>query len=60
MAYGNLDLETQHSKKSNFGAYQTMALAFKALGIVFGDIGAAPMFVFPGIFTGPPSEEDVR
>ncbi|KAF0514690.1 potassium transporter [Gigaspora margarita] len=60
MTYGNLDLETQHSKKSNFGAYQTMALAFKALGIVFGDIGAAPMFVFPGIFTGPPSDEDVR
>ncbi|CAG8653436.1 2387_t:CDS:10, partial [Gigaspora rosea] len=56
----NSDLETQHSKKSNLGAYQTMAIAFKALGVVFGDIGAAPMFVFTGIFTRPPNEEDVR
>lgn len=45
---------------SNLGAYKTMAIAFKALGVVFGDIGAAPMFVFTGIFTGPPDEEDVR
>ncbi|RIB10788.1 potassium transporter [Gigaspora rosea] len=29
-------------------------------GVVFGDIGAAPMFVFTGIFTRPPNEEDVR
>ncbi|CAG8836032.1 26106_t:CDS:2, partial [Racocetra persica] len=37
------DLETL-TNKSYLGAFGTITVAFKALGIVYGDIGAAPMY----------------
>ena len=34
-------------------------LAFQTLGVVYGDIGTSPLYVFASIFDGPPSEKDV-
>ncbi|CAG8725135.1 6370_t:CDS:2, partial [Dentiscutata heterogama] len=59
MTDDNSDLETLHSKRPNLGIYRTLPLAFKALGVVYGDIGAAPMFVFNGMFLDQPNEDDV-
>ncbi len=42
---------------SGWGA--TLILTFQALGVVYGDIGTSPLYVFSSVFDGPPSEEDV-
>ena len=34
-------------------------VAFQTLGVVYGDIGTSPLYVFASIFEAPPSEEDV-
>ena len=34
-------------------------LAFQTLGVVYGDIGTSPLYVFSSIFEAPPSEADV-
>ncbi len=34
-------------------------LAFQTLGVVYGDIGTSPLYVFSSIFDAPPSEDDV-
>jgi len=34
-------------------------LAFQTLGVVYGDIGTSPLYVFSSIFDLPPNEEDV-
>lgn len=34
-------------------------LAFQTLGVVYGDIGTSPLYVFSSIFDLPPTEEDV-
>ena len=42
---------------SSWGA--TLILTFQALGVVYGDIGTSPLYVFSSVFEKPPSEEDV-
>ena len=37
----------------------TLILTFQALGVVYGDIGTSPLYVFSSVFEAPPSEEDV-
>ena len=34
-------------------------LAFQTRGVVYGDIGTSPLYVFASIFDAPPSEKDV-
>ncbi|KAF8059665.1 HAK2 [Scenedesmus sp. PABB004] len=36
-----------------------LSLSFAALGVVYGDIGTSPLYVFSTIFTEPPTREDV-
>ena len=33
----------------------TLAMAYGALGIVYGDIGTSPLYAFPAIFTTIPN-----
>ncbi|CAG8656752.1 5260_t:CDS:2, partial [Racocetra persica] len=37
-------------------SFFTLNLAFKSIGIVFGDIGTAPLIVFTAIFPNPPTD----
>ncbi|MEW5298454.1 MAG: hypothetical protein WDW36_001577 [Sanguina aurantia] len=41
------------------GALSVAALAFKSLGIVYGDIGTSPLYVFASIFASPPEAQEV-
>ena len=34
-------------------------LSFQTLGVVYGDIGTSPLYVFASVFSDPPSEKDV-
>ncbi|KAF0552654.1 potassium transporter [Gigaspora margarita] len=34
----------------------TLNLAFKSIGIIYGDIGTAPLIVYTGIFSDPPTD----
>lgn len=34
-------------------------LAFQTLGVVYGDIGTSPLYVFASVFEAPPSEADI-
>ncbi|CAG8522090.1 2006_t:CDS:10 [Ambispora leptoticha] len=36
--------------------FATLLLAFQSLGIVYGDIGTSPLYVFSGIFDTPPTD----
>lgn len=34
-------------------------LSFQTLGVVYGDIGTSPLYVFASVFNQVPSEEDI-
>lgn len=39
--------------------WQTLALAFQTLGIVYGDMGTSPLYVFADVFSKVAIESDV-
>ncbi|KAF0381855.1 potassium transporter [Gigaspora margarita] len=45
----------QHNKKGS-STLLTLSLAFKSIGIIYGDIGTSPLYVFTGIFSAPPKD----
>ncbi|EFN51417.1 hypothetical protein CHLNCDRAFT_55134 [Chlorella variabilis] len=51
-------VEEAHRKRMGVGTWSLLAMAFSTLGIVYGDIGTSPLYVFASIFPdGPPSAE---
>jgi KUP system potassium uptake protein len=34
-------------------------LAYQSVGVIYGDIGTSPLYVYSSTFTGPPSREDL-
>lgn len=49
-------------QRGNLPLKITLQLAFQAIGVVFGDLGASPLFVYDSAFGGdgaPPSEDNV-
>ncbi|XP_055800708.1 putative potassium transporter 12 [Solanum dulcamara] len=50
---------THHKKEASL--LSTLALAFQTLGVVYGDMGTSPLYVFSGVFSKVPitSEVDV-
>jgi KUP system potassium uptake protein len=54
------DIEAQQQPRTKKGqAKWTLWLAFGTLGVVYGDVGTSPLYVFASIFTDPPSEADL-
>ncbi|KQK03685.1 potassium transporter 6 [Brachypodium distachyon] len=54
--------KTRHRTPQMFTAWQTVVLAFQSLGIVYGDLGTSPLYVFPSIVLpapGGPDETDL-
>ncbi|KAA6426043.1 MAG: potassium transporter [Trebouxia sp. A1-2] len=51
--------EYEQTKSSRAKTAGLFYLAFQTLGVVYGDIGTSPLYVFSSIFDFPPSEEDV-
>lgn len=39
--------------------WQTLALAFQTLGVVYGDMGTSPLYVFADVFSKVAIESDV-
>ncbi|CAG8566641.1 16357_t:CDS:10 [Dentiscutata erythropus] len=52
----NHDIEKDHRSKKETSALLTLSLAFKSIGIIYGDIGTSPLYVFTGIFSDPPTD----
>ncbi|OIV93906.1 hypothetical protein TanjilG_05609 [Lupinus angustifolius] len=50
-------IHAQHSKDLTF--WPTAALAFKTLGVVYGDMGTSPLYVFADVFSKVPIGSDV-
>ncbi|KAK5124559.1 hypothetical protein LTR85_001776 [Meristemomyces frigidus] len=47
-------------KKQTFKGLQLFSLAYQSIGVIYGDIGTSPLYVFSGVFTkGEPSRRDV-
>ncbi|XP_043704475.1 putative potassium transporter 12 isoform X2 [Telopea speciosissima] len=46
-----------HSK--DLSIWGTLALAFKTLGVVYGDLGTSPLYVFADVFSKVPIKSDV-
>ena len=41
------------------GVAGTIALAYNAVGVIYGDIGTSPLYAFTAVFQTPPSPDDV-
>ncbi|XP_048319306.2 putative potassium transporter 12 [Ziziphus jujuba] len=46
-----------HTK--DLSTWRTLALAFQTLGVVYGDMGTSPLYVFADVFTKVPMESEV-
>nr|ASM90205.1 K+ uptake permease 12 [Sesuvium portulacastrum] len=47
-----------HHKKE-ISTWQTLALAFQTLGVVYGDVGTSPLYVFSSVFSKVPITSEV-
>ncbi|OIV93082.1 hypothetical protein TanjilG_20744 [Lupinus angustifolius] len=50
-------IQDHHSKDDSL--LPTLALAFQTLGVVYGDMGTSPLYVFADVFSKVPIESDV-
>ncbi|KUL82047.1 hypothetical protein ZTR_10058 [Talaromyces verruculosus] len=51
--------ERDFHKKQVFTGWQLAWLAYQSLGVIYGDIGTSPLYVFSSTFSDNPSQEDV-
>ncbi|KAJ5629716.1 potassium transporter [Penicillium herquei] len=58
LAEGKVD-ERDLRKKQVFGGWKLAWLAYQSLGVIYGDIGTSPLYVFSSTFTSEPSYDDV-
>ncbi|KAK8960084.1 Potassium transporter 5 [Platanthera guangdongensis] len=62
--HGSLDIEAtavpspNYSYEKDTGAATMLRLAFQSIGVVYGDIGTSPLYVFASTFTGGIAHED--
>ncbi|CAG8525826.1 5970_t:CDS:10 [Acaulospora morrowiae] len=48
--------DTNTDKKIDIGFKKTLILAFQSIGVIYGDIGTSPLYVYTGIFSDPPGD----
>ncbi|EED18102.1 potassium transporter, putative [Talaromyces stipitatus ATCC 10500] len=51
--------ERDFHKKQVFTGWQLAWLSYQSLGVIYGDIGTSPLYVFSSTFSDNPSQEDV-
>lgn len=39
---------------------ELLFLAYESVGVIYGDIGTSPLYVFSSTFYSPPSRQDIR
>ena len=53
-------VSTGHAQSGRvIGFAGTIALAYNAVGVIYGDIGTSPLYAFTAVFQTPPSADDV-
>ncbi|XP_008808087.3 potassium transporter 26-like [Phoenix dactylifera] len=58
LGFGNAYMIPQR-QPTNFTLMQTVLLSYQALGVVYGDIGTSPLYVFSSITLPNPGEKDI-
>ncbi|KAH8672443.1 potassium transporter-domain-containing protein [Ilyonectria robusta] len=53
----NTDLNVKH--KQNYSGFLLLWVAFQSTGIIYGDIGTSPLYVYSSTFTSQPSWDDL-
>lgn len=53
------DNEEAFSKKQIFKGWPLMWLAYQSVGVIYGDIGTSPLYVYSSTFTSEPSYDDL-
>ncbi|KAJ6903395.1 LOW QUALITY PROTEIN: hypothetical protein NC651_020783 [Populus alba x Populus x berolinensis] len=48
-----------HHHSKDLSVWQTLAMAFQTLGVVYGDLGTSPLYVFTDVFSKVPIESEV-
>ncbi|MCJ1471949.1 hypothetical protein MMC13_000591 [Lambiella insularis] len=56
---GNLKQEGDIKTKQVFGGWLLLWLAYQATGVIYGDIGTSPLYVYSSTFTSNPSYDDL-
>lgn len=49
----------QHSETKKYGSWKILLLAYQTLGVVYGDLGTSPLYVFPSVSIEMPNEKDI-
>ncbi|KAL3582401.1 hypothetical protein D5086_016733 [Populus alba] len=49
----------RHHHSKDLSVWQTLAMAFQTLGVVYGDLGTSPLYVFTDVFSKVPIESEV-
>ncbi|KAK1274648.1 putative potassium transporter 12 [Acorus gramineus] len=57
-AMGIADAHKQHHK--DLSIWNTLAMAFQTLGVVYGDMGTSPLYVFSDVFSKVPSQSEIE
>lgn len=56
---GGLQQAGDFKTKQIFRGSQLLYLAYQSIGVIYGDIGTSPLYVFSGTFSDSPSNEDL-
>jgi KUP system potassium uptake protein len=51
--------DLNHKKKQTFTGWVLMWLAYQSTGVIYGDIGTSPLYVYSSTFTSQPSYDDL-
>ncbi|CAI6274434.1 unnamed protein product [Periconia digitata] len=51
--------ERDYKRKQNFNLAQLFLLAYQATGVIYGDIGTSPLYVFSSTFTEAPDRQNL-
>ncbi|OKL57218.1 hypothetical protein UA08_07683 [Talaromyces atroroseus] len=54
-----VDDERDFRKKQVFTGWQLAWLSYQSLGVIYGDIGTSPLYVYSSTFSSSPGQEDV-
>lgn len=58
-AAGGLRQAGDFKKKQIFKGKMLFYLAYQSIGVIYGDIGTSPLYVYSSTFTSPPSHQDL-
>lgn len=58
-AESGLRRPTDVKRRQVFRGTQLLFLSYQSIGVIYGDIGTSPLYVFSGVFSAPPAKDDL-